>query len=88
MVWHADRYFVTTDDGYLVTVRLTPDGAEELGRARLIEPTLDSGLGPSREWDRPVSWTHPAYANQHIVQRNDREMLRASLAAADYPANR
>ena len=26
-----------------------------------------------------VHWSHPAYANRHIVVRNDREIVRASL---------
>jgi hypothetical protein len=27
-----------------------------------------------------VNWSHPAYANQHIVARNDEEIVRLSLA--------
>ncbi len=84
MVRHGDRYFVNNDDGYLMIAQFTPDGYVELDRTRLIEPTSSSGLGPSRRWDRPVNWSHPAYANRHIVHRNDREIIRASLAAEDY----
>ncbi|MEE8130695.1 MAG: hypothetical protein V3T48_10420 [Vicinamibacterales bacterium] len=35
-----------------------------------------------------MRWSHPAYANRHIVVRNDREILRASLAEADYRRRR
>ena len=31
-----------------------------------------------------VNWSHPAYANKHIIQRNDEEIIRASLDARDY----
>jgi outer membrane protein assembly factor BamB len=84
MVRHGDRYFVNNDDGYLMIAQFTSDGYVEIDRTRLIEPTSSSGLGPSRRWDRPVNWSHPAYANRHIVHRNDREIIRASLAAEDY----
>ena len=62
----------------------TPEGYVELDRTTLIEPTSRSGYGPQRRFARPVSWAHPAYANRHIVQRNDKEIVRASLAASDY----
>ena len=84
LVKQGDRYFANTDDGYLVVARFTPNGYEELGRVRLIEPTHASGFGASRDWDRIVNWTHAAYANRHIVHRNDEEIIRASLAASDY----
>lgn len=84
MVRHGDRYFVSNDDGYLIIARFTPEGYVEIDRTHLIEPTSRSGYGPQRRFDRPVSWSHPAYANRHIVQRNDREVIRASLAASDY----
>ena len=84
MVRHGDRYFVANDDGDLIIAQFTPDRYVELGRTRLIEATASAGYGPRRTNDRPVSWSHPAYANRHIVQRNDREIIRASLAVEDY----
>lgn len=84
MVRQGDRYFVSNDDGDLIIARFTPEGYEEIDRTTLIEPTSRSGYGPQRRFDRPVSWSHPAYANRHIVQRNDKEILRVSLAASDY----
>ncbi len=48
-----------------------------MSRTKLIEAT--SRVGVRRELGA-VNWSHPAYANRHIVARNDREVLRASLA--------
>ena len=31
--------------------------------------------------DRIVNWSHPAYANRHIVARNDEKIVRISLQA-------
>ena len=85
-VRHGDRYFVNNDDGYLMIAKFTPEGYVELDRTRLIEVDGRSGIGSGTRlrWDRPVNWTHPAYANRHIVHRNNSEIIRASLAAADY----
>lgn len=79
-VKHDDRYFVNNDDGDLILAEFTPEGYVELDRTRLIEPTAAPEHGP----DRLVNWVHPAYANRHVIQRNDREVVRLSLAAADY----
>ena len=84
MVRHGDRYFVSNDEGYLIIARFTPEGYVELDRTMLLEATSSAGFGPQRRFDRLVSWAHPAFANRHVVQRNDREVIRASLAAADY----
>jgi outer membrane protein assembly factor BamB len=86
IVRHGDRYYVNTDDGFLVTAQFTPTGYVELARTRLIEPTGSSGTRTphGRIDDRLINWSHPAYANRHIVHRNDREIIRVSLAASDY----
>ena len=86
LVRHGDRYFVNNDDGFLILARFTPEGYVELDRTRLIEPTGGSGTRTphGRIAERLVNWSHPAYANGHIVHRNDREIIRASLRAADY----
>ncbi|MEE2637905.1 MAG: PQQ-binding-like beta-propeller repeat protein [Acidobacteriota bacterium] len=84
MVKHEDRYFVVNDDGFLIIAQFTPDGYVEQGRIKLIEATGDAGFGPRRAFDRKVNWSHPAFANGHIVHRNDNEIIRASLLVADY----
>jgi outer membrane protein assembly factor BamB len=77
IVRNGDRYLVNTDRGDLVLARLTPQGYAELDRTQLIEPTSKGGGQRERG---AVLWSHPAYANRHVVVRNDREIVRASLA--------
>ena len=86
MVRHNDRYFVNNDEGFLILAQFTPTGYVELDRVRLIEPTSGSGSWTphGRIEERMVNWSHPAYANGHIVHRNDREIVRLSLRASDY----
>ncbi len=58
---------------------------EQNDRTSLLEPTFRTRGGASGRWnDRAVLWTHPAFANRHVVVRNDSEIIRASLASADY----
>ena len=83
-VRQGDRYFVVNDDGVLINARFTPEGYVEQGRVHLLDATGDSGFGPAKRWDRKVSWTHPAFANGHIIHRNDNEIIRVSLRASDY----
>jgi len=73
LVKHDDRYFLFNEQGDLLIARLTPQGYQELGRAHLLEPT-----GPAER--RDVVWTHPAFANQNVYVRNDREIVSVSLA--------
>jgi outer membrane protein assembly factor BamB len=70
---HGDRYFLFTETGDLVIARLTPAGYELVARTHLIEPT-------NVAFGRPVVWCPPAYANKSIVVRNDKELIRVSLA--------
>ena len=87
MVRHGDRWFVNNDAGFLIIARFTPEGYVELDRTWLIEPTSHSAFGRPRFEDRVVNWTQPAYANRHLVTRNDEEIIRVSLAAADYESS-
>ena len=77
-VRHGDRYFINNDRGELVLARLTPQGFQEINRAKLIEPTHPY----VRRRQLPnVLWSHAAYANRHVIVRNDNEIIRVSLAA-------
>jgi len=76
IVRHRDRYFISNDRGDLILARLTPQGYQEISRTDLIRPTSKPGNRRERE---AVNWSHPAYANRHIVARNDQEILSASL---------
>jgi hypothetical protein len=84
-VRHRDRYFVVNDSGELILARFNPDGYEELDRTHLLRPTTRTRGGISGRYrDRAVLWAHPAFANQHIVVRNDETVVRLSLASTDY----
>jgi outer membrane protein assembly factor BamB len=71
---HGDAVWLFTDEGNLIRARLNPQGYQELGRARLLDPTSPfSG--------RKLAWVPPAFANRHVFARNDKEVICASLAA-------
>jgi hypothetical protein len=52
---------------------LTPRGYDEISRANILSPTNNMP-------GRAVVWTHPAFANRCVYARNDREIIRVSLA--------
>ena len=79
LVRNGDRYFISNDRGELMIARLSRDGYREIDRTQLLEPTTRS-VRIRRELGK-LLWVHPAYANGHIVHRNDREIVRASLLA-------
>jgi outer membrane protein assembly factor BamB len=83
MFWvkHGDRYFVNNDLGELLIMRFTPGGPQVIDRAQLIEPDTHCGYGPRRFADALVNWVQPAYANRHVIIRNDSEIRRVSLEA-------
>jgi outer membrane protein assembly factor BamB len=70
---HDDRFFLFTETGDLVIARLSPTGYEELSRTHVLEPT-------NVAFGREVVWSAPAYANRSVVVRNDKEVVRVSLA--------
>lgn len=76
-VRHGDRYFINNDRGELVIAKLSPKGFEEISRAKLIEPTHPYTRRRAIPY---VHWSHAAYANKHIIVRNDKEIARFSLA--------
>ena len=80
-----NQLFVTTEEGDLVIATFNPMGYVEIDRTHIIEPTSRTRGGASRRWeDRLVHWAHPAFANGHVVVRNDKEIVRLSLRAEDY----
>lgn len=70
---HEDRFFLFNELGELIIAKLSPEKYTEVSRAKLLEPTNKMALG------RPVVWSHPAYANQTIYVRNDKEIIAVSL---------
>ena len=79
LVAHQDKYFMANDDGELLIIRFSPDGPEVIDRTKLIEPDTESGYGAKRFANAMVNWCHPAFANKHIIIRNDHQILRVSL---------
>lgn len=75
LVTNGDRCFLLNQQGHLIAASLTPEGYREFGRMPLIEPTAGYRAAG------PVCWAHPAFANQHVFARNDRELVCVSLAA-------
>lgn len=74
LVKNRARFFLFNEKGDLIIARLSPKGYDELSRAHLLEPTGNAS-------GRSVLWSHPAFANRCIYERNDREIVCASLAA-------
>lgn len=70
----GSEVFLFTDRGDLICTRLSPAGCEEISRCHLIDPTSPFG-------SKLCAWTPPAFANRHVFVRNDRELIRLSLAA-------
>ncbi len=71
---HEDRYFLHNEQGDLIIANLTPEGYEEISRAKLVEPTRDVRR-------RLTIWSHPAFAMQSVFARNDKEIVRVDLSA-------
>lgn len=74
LIPHEDRFFIHNEQGDLIIAKLSPEGYEELSRAKLVEPTR-----PVRR--RMTIWSHPAFAMKSVFARNDKELVRVSLAA-------
>ncbi|MEE2776732.1 MAG: PQQ-binding-like beta-propeller repeat protein [Acidobacteriota bacterium] len=81
MVRNGNRVFINNDRGDLIIARLSPDGYDEVSRTSLVKPTSRPG---NRRELKDVNWVHPAYANKHVITRNDDEIVSLSLDPADY----
>jgi hypothetical protein len=77
-VQHEDRTWLFNEKGELLMGAFSPAGFTELGRCKLIRPTLGQ-LGDRTRGG--VCWSHPAFANRSIFARNDEELVCALLAA-------
>lgn len=80
LVRHQDKYFMVNDVGELLIVRFSPQGPEVIDRTQLIKPDTESGFGPRKFANSIVNWCHPAFANKHVIIRNDHSIRRVSLA--------
>jgi outer membrane protein assembly factor BamB len=79
IVRNGDRVFIVNDFGEMIIARLDPKGYHEISRTQLIEPTAPN----SQRRSRPKGiWTPPAFANKHVIIRNDEEILSVNLAGS------
>ena len=72
LVPQGDRVFLHNEQGDLIIAHVTPQGYEELSRAKLVDPTR-----PVKR--RQTIWSHPAFANGSVYARNDHEIVRVDL---------
>jgi outer membrane protein assembly factor BamB len=75
-VRNGEHVWMFNERGEVIISRLSPQGFEEISRAKLLEPTEEQ-----LRQRGGVCWSHPAFANKHIFARNDKELVCASLAA-------
>jgi hypothetical protein len=74
IVKNGARFFLFNEKGDLIIANLSPKGYQEISRAHLLEPT-NTAAG------RDVLWSHPAFANQNMYARNDREIICVDLSS-------
>lgn len=73
LVRSGDRCFLFNDAGELLLGKLTPEGYQQLGKAKVIEPTNEAH-------GRDVVWSMPALARRCAFLRNDKECVCIDLA--------
>jgi outer membrane protein assembly factor BamB len=73
LIPHEDRYFIANEQGELIITRLSPEGYQEISRAKLLDPTR-----PVQR--RQTVWSHPAFAMRSVFARNDKEIIRVDLS--------
>lgn len=73
IVKNGDRFVFFAETGHLVFGKLTPQGYEEIDRAKVIDQTGGA-------FGRKVVWCMPAFANKHCYVRNDKEIICVDLA--------
>jgi outer membrane protein assembly factor BamB len=76
LVKHQDRFFLFNEKGDLILAKLSPAGYDELCRFHVLDAT-------NQTFGRPVVWSHPAFANQCVFARNDKELVCVSLASGE-----
>ena len=74
LVKQGDRYWLFNEKGEIVIAKLSPEGYDEIDRAKVIEPTYFAS-------GRDVVWSAPAFANRRMYVRNDGECICVDLSA-------
>jgi outer membrane protein assembly factor BamB len=73
IIAQGSRYFLPNEKGDLIIARLSPEGYQEIDRAHILAPT-------NKAMERPIVWSHPAFANRHMYARNDEEIVAVDLS--------
>jgi len=73
-VQNGDTTWMLNERGELIIAKLSASGFREFSRAKIIEPTEEQ-----LRQRGGVCWSHPAFANKHIIARNDNEIVCTSL---------
>ncbi len=77
IVPQGKRYFLFNEKGDLIIAKLSRTGYQEMDRAHILDPTGSAAMGGP---PRKIVWSHPAFAMQSMFVRNDKEIIRISLA--------
>lgn len=68
----SGKFFLFSETGDLIVADLSREGYKEISRFHVLEPTGEA-------FGRNVVWSHPAFAEQSVFARNDKELVRVSL---------
>lgn len=69
----SDDFLLMSENGDLIRAKLTRSGYQETWRFHVLEPTGEA-------FGRDVVWSHPAYSNNTVYVRNDKELVSVRLA--------
>ena len=72
-IQHENKTWMFNEHGELIISELSPEGFKEISRTKIIEPT-------KKQLPRGVTWSHPAFANQHVFARNDNRLICVDLS--------
>lgn len=72
----SNHYWIMSELGDLILAQLTPKSYKEIGRKKILEPT---GIA----FNRPVLWSHPAFADGAVFARNDKELVCLELTDSE-----
>lgn len=73
IVKQADRYWLFNELGEIIICNLSPEGYQEIDRAKVIDMT-------NTAFGRDVVWCMPAFANKRMYVRNDKECICVDLS--------
>ncbi len=68
----GEKTLMFNEQGELLVTELSPEGVKEISRKKIIEPT-------NKQLPRGVAWAHPAFANGHVIVRNDNQIISLRL---------